>query len=234
MPLTEHPFSILTMRSNAVQSSDDLTTKARIRDAAITLIGRVGFAATTVRAIAAEVGVSPALLLHHFGSKDGLRQVCDDFVLAGYAERVDEIAQDDSPATVMTMIDRSPELTSISAYIRRALADGGAFARRMFDTLVTDTETYLERSVATGRIRPTEDEHGRALLMVITSLGSQLLAGYLVPPGTPDAELIPTAADRLMLAGLELCTHGLFADAEYLDAYRLHRPAAGRPGRTAP
>src|ERR1700710_1705773 len=122
------------MRSVKPSAFDDLTTKARIRDAAIDLIGRSGFAATTVRAIAAEVGVSPALLLHHFGSKDGLRHVCDDFVLATYAERVDEIAQDDSPATVISMIDRSPELMSLSAYIRRALTDGGAFARRMFDT----------------------------------------------------------------------------------------------------
>ena len=49
------------------------------------MIGRTGFAGTTVRAIAAEVGVSPALLLHHFGSKDGLRDACDDHVLATYA-----------------------------------------------------------------------------------------------------------------------------------------------------
>ena len=210
------------MRSVKPAPLDDLTTKARIRDAAIDLIGRSGFAATTVRAIATEVGVSPALLLHHFGSKDGLRQACDDFVLATYAERVDEIAQDDSPATVISMIDRAPELMSLAAYIRRSLTDGGSFARRIFDTLVADTEVYLERSVATGRIRPTGDEHGRALLMVITSLGSQLLAEYLSPPGTAPDRVIPEASDRLMLAGLELYTHGLFADSQYLDAYREH------------
>ncbi len=226
-------FSILIMRSTLSPPTDDLTTKARIRDAAIVMIGRSGFAATTVRAIAAEVGVSPALLLHHFGSKDGLRQVCDDFVLAAYARRVDEIAQDDSPTTVIGMIDRSPELTSLSSYIRRSLTAGGGFARRVFDTLVADTETYLERSVASGRVRPTGDEHGRALLIVITSLGSQLLAEYLVPPHTPDDQLISAAADRLMLAGLELFTHGMYADSEYLDAYRAHRPTAdSTPDRT--
>ena len=169
------------------------------------------------------MGVSPALLLHHFGSKDGLRQACDDFVLATFAERVDEIARDDSPATVISMIDRSPELLPLAAYIRRSLTDGGSFARRIFDSLVAETELYLERSVASGRIRPTDDERGRAQLMVITSLGSQLLAEYLSPPGTPPEQLIPEASDRLMLAGLELYTHGLFADSEYLDAYREYR-----------
>jgi TetR/AcrR family transcriptional regulator, regulator of cefoperazone and chloramphenicol sensitivity len=221
--ITEHLFSILIMRSVTPAQVDDLTTKARIRDVAIELIGRSGFASTTVRAIAAEVGVSPGLLLHHFGSKEGLRQACDDFVLATYADRVDEIARDDSPATVISMIDRSPELMSLAAYIRRSLVDGGPFAVRIFDALVAETELYLERSVASGRVRPTDDEHGRALLMVVTSLGSQLLAEYLTPPRTPPDQVIPQASDRLMLAGLELYTHGLFADSQYLDAYRQSR-----------
>ena len=167
----ERAFSILIMRSVGSSATEDLTTKARIRDAAIAMIGRTGFARTTVRAIAAEVGVSPALLLHHFGSKDGLRDACDDHVLATYRQRVDEIAADDSAETVISMIDRSPELSALNSYVRRALTDGGAFARRMFDTLVAETKLYLERSVASGRIRPTDDEDGRAQLIVITSLG---------------------------------------------------------------
>ena len=72
----------------------------------------------------------------------------------------------------------------------------------MFDTLVAETRLYLERSVASsGRIRPTDDEHGRAQLMEITSLGSQLLAEYLEPPARTRrrSELIPEASDRLML-----------------------------------
>jgi hypothetical protein len=111
---------------------------------------------------------------------------------------------------------------SLASYIRRSLTDGGSFAHRIFDSLVAETEVYLERSVASGRVRPTGDEHGRALLMVVTSLGSQLLAHYLSPPGTPPDRVIPEASDRLMLAGLELYTHGLFADSQYLDAYREH------------
>ncbi|MET3805429.1 AcrR family transcriptional regulator [Nakamurella sp. UYEF19] len=199
---------------------DDLTTKARIRDTAITMIGRSGFAAATVRAIAAEVGVSPALLLHHFGSKDGLREACNEYVLGWYTVQVDEIARDDSPATVVGMIERTPEMLPLAAYIRRSLIDGGTFARQIFDALVVDTERYLDRSVASGRVRPTADPHGRAVLMVVTSLGSHLLAEYLVPTETPAEQLVPAASQRLMLPGLELYTHGLFTDSGYLDAYR--------------
>jgi AcrR family transcriptional regulator len=208
------------MRSVRSGDQDDLTTKARIRDTAIAMIGRSGFTATTVRAIAAGVGVSPALLLHHFGSKDGLREACNEHVLGWYAAQLDEIARDDSPDTIIGMIDRTPEMLPLAAYIRRSLIDGGAFARQIFDSLVADTARYLDRSVASGRVRPTADPHGRAVLMVITSLGSQLLAEYLMPPHTPADQLISAASQQLMLPGLELYTYGLFTDPAYLDTYR--------------
>ena len=210
-------------------ASDDLTTKARIRDAAILAIGRSGFAATTVRSIAADVGVSPALLLHHFGSKDGLRQACDDHVLAWYAAQVAEFGADGSPGTMLSMLDRTPELLPFADYVRRSLTDGGAFAQRMFDALVQDTVDYLDRAEAAGRVRPTEDQRGRALTMIVTSVGAQVLATYLTPPDTPPELLARAASDRLLGPGLELYTHGLFTDSEYLDAYRRYRGETDQP-----
>lgn len=64
-----------------MRSASDLTARARIRDAALARFGTDGIAATSVRAVAADAGVSPALVVHHFGSKEGLRQACDDYVL---------------------------------------------------------------------------------------------------------------------------------------------------------
>lgn len=74
-PLTgdERTFNILNMRSA------DLTAHARIREAAIEQFGRHGFG-VGLRAIAEAAGVSAALVIHHFGSKEGLRKACDDFV----------------------------------------------------------------------------------------------------------------------------------------------------------
>ena len=213
--------------------AEDRTTKARIRGTAIEMFGRSGFAATSVRSIAAEVGVSAALLLHHFSSKEGLRQACDEYVLGWYAAQVAEIAQDDSAGTVIGMLDRRPEMTSLVAYIRRALVDGGPRARRIFDAVVADTEAYLRRSVETGRIRPTADEHGRALVLVVTSLGAQLLAEHIAAPGSDERSVVMAVSDRLMLTGLELYTHGLFTTSEYLDAYRRYT-AVGDPEAASP
>ncbi|MEX1037720.1 MAG: helix-turn-helix domain-containing protein, partial [Acidimicrobiia bacterium] len=49
----------------------DLTAEARIRDAALARFPRDGFEGTTMRAIAEDAGVSAALVVHHYGSKEG-------------------------------------------------------------------------------------------------------------------------------------------------------------------
>ena len=58
MTPTEHVFSLLYMRS----VSDDITARARIRDTAIAAFARDGYDAASLRAIAREAGVSPALI----------------------------------------------------------------------------------------------------------------------------------------------------------------------------
>ena len=60
---------------------EDRTTQAKIRDAAIARFPVDGLNGTTVRAIAKDAGVSPALVIHHFGSKDGLHRACDEHVV---------------------------------------------------------------------------------------------------------------------------------------------------------
>src|ERR1019366_7238980 len=60
---------------------EDLTARARIRDAALRLFGDRGTDGTTIRDIAATAGVSGGLVRHHFGSKEGLRDACDAYAL---------------------------------------------------------------------------------------------------------------------------------------------------------
>lgn len=47
-------------------------TKEEILAAAITAFTAYGYAKTTIRAVAREAGVDPALVMHFFGNKDGL------------------------------------------------------------------------------------------------------------------------------------------------------------------
>lgn len=50
----------------------DAQTRAAILAAARDRFGAAGYEATTVRGVAADAGVDPALILYFFGSKDGL------------------------------------------------------------------------------------------------------------------------------------------------------------------
>ena len=211
-------FSILTMRS---VSGDDLTTRARIRDAALAAFAADDPGSATVRAIAERAGVSPALVLHHFGSKDGLRQACDSYVLAMLAGEIDRAAADSTPTTVIALIDRQPEFVPASLYCRRALTEPRPFARELFAVLLRDTERYYQAMVEAGKVRPTDDPTGRALTMMALGLGCQLLAP-LLRPDAPLPEALLAVSERVTLPSLELMTDGLYTGPELLDAYREH------------
>lgn len=57
-----------------------IPTRDSILDAACRLFGEKGFDATTIRAIAKEAGVDPALVMHYFKNKAGLFDAVTDTV----------------------------------------------------------------------------------------------------------------------------------------------------------
>ena len=67
-------------RSRRPVAFEDLTARARIREAALEHFAHDGYERATIRAIAKTAGVSPGLLRHHYGSKEDLREACDDYV----------------------------------------------------------------------------------------------------------------------------------------------------------
>ena len=58
-----------TRRGRRVAGGD---TRAEILNAARAMFASVGYTATTLRAVAQQARVDPALILHHFGSKEAL------------------------------------------------------------------------------------------------------------------------------------------------------------------
>jgi AcrR family transcriptional regulator len=70
-------------RKDAIRRSGrrpgDAQTKAAIADAARRRFARAGYEATTIRAIADDAGVDPALVLYFFASKDALFAACVDW-----------------------------------------------------------------------------------------------------------------------------------------------------------
>ncbi|WP_086668947.1 TetR/AcrR family transcriptional regulator [Lentzea kentuckyensis] len=193
-----------------MRSASDLTARARIRDAALARFGSDGIAATSVRAVAADAGVSAALVLHHFGSKDGLRQACDEYVLESIR------AGDDADISALGEVLRAA--TPLRRYLGRALLDGSDAATTLFTEIVERTEQWLAEGEAEGWVRATEDARARAVTYVSWLLAPLVLGDQVgrLLGGDPAETAIAVRGAR---AGLEMLTGGLFSDDRWLTAF---------------
>lgn len=224
---TERPFSILNVRSTFGEPGEpkpaDATARARIRDAAIRRFGVEGFGAG-LRAIAADAGVSPALVLHHFGSKDGLRRECDEHVLRVIRDHKAASVGPSGATSAFLALAAIDDLAPLVGYALHSVGAGGATARAFFDHFAADAEEYLSAGVAAGTIKPSRDEGARAVYLTLVGFGAMLLDMSLNPPEdqTDLTSAIRGYLDRSGLASVELFSQGLFSDHRMLDAYLLY------------
>ncbi|MTE17293.1 TetR/AcrR family transcriptional regulator [Nocardia aurantiaca] len=204
-----------------MRSTDDLTTRARIRDAAITVFGEQGFG-VGVRAIAAAAGVSPGLVNHHFGSKDGLREACDEWVRDTIRAAKMEYIENPSPGGLMRQLAEIEEFAPGMAYLMRSFQAGGSLMKTFFEHMVEDTEQYLRAGVAAGSVKPMRDVRATARYVATNNGGGMMmfLQLYATEQSGPIdfRKALREYADRMMLPALEIYTHGLLTDSTALDA----------------
>jgi AcrR family transcriptional regulator len=198
--------------------SADLTATARIRDAAIEQFGQHGFD-VGLRAIAEAAGVSAALVIHHFGSKDGLRKACDDFVAEEIRSSKSEAIRSNDPATWLAQMAEIESYAPLTAYLVRSLQAGGELATMLWHRMIEDAEEYMAEGVRAGTIKPSRDPHARAEFLTITSGGGLLL--YLQMHETPTdlRAVLRDYARDMVLPALEIYTEGLMADRTMYDAF---------------
>ena len=212
--IAEHVFSIMNVRTVPLE---DATASARIREAAIARFGAQGYDRTSVRQIAADAGVSAALVIHHFGSKEALRQACDDWLAAQLIGEKTQVAAPEVAATIREWLDDPERFRVYIDYFATMLADGTAGGNRLFDRLVHDTAAMLDAGVADGSMRESSDPEMRALIVTVHGLAPLLLRDQLSRAmGTPLASA--AALRRMTRPMLELYTHGLYVDSRLLDA----------------
>lgn len=161
-----------------MRSSDDRSTAARIRDAAIVEFAANGVDGTSVRTIAARAGVSPGSVIHHFGSKDELRVACDEHV-AALIRDVKGDAMASGGGFDLTAAFRSIGEIPAAKYLARTIVDGSPHVAELVDEIIDDAVGYLAVGVETGMIQPTVDERSRAAILSIWGLGALVLHEHL-------------------------------------------------------
>ena len=121
-------------------SNDDLTAKARIRNAALELFAAHGTSAVSLRAVAARAEVTVGLVQHHFTTKAGLIKAVDDYVLSLVIASMSQPLSDGPGDSISEIGGRINALIAaqpdVARYLGRVLVDGSPFGATVFDTLL--------------------------------------------------------------------------------------------------
>lgn len=197
--------------------ASDLTGLARIRNAALASFARDGVAATSIRDVAKEAGVSPGLVQHYFSTKAALVEALNGHVVAIATDAFSELSESSSPADAQQELgDRVTafvrEHPTAVLYVARSAADGDRAALEIFDAFVAIARRQWQRLADHGLLRPDTDLTWTALHAVVLVLGTVLL-GDAVQRHLPQPFYTPEQLERWNAASNALFREGTYRAA---------------------
>jgi TetR/AcrR family transcriptional regulator, regulator of cefoperazone and chloramphenicol sensitivity len=201
-----YSMGVTSIYGDGERPAEDLTTRARIRDAAMAQFAEHGFKDATLRGIAATAGVSTGLVQHHFGTKEGLRQACDKAAVDIIRRQLEVVEHLDSkvasPDFATVLYDTSPLL---ARYMIRLLVDGSSAAAWLFDEMASGTERFLSDSRPDLFPPGSQKARDGATVMGVMHLGAAVLSEH-VSRRMGASTLDPASAPRIGLVMLDLYT----------------------------
>ncbi len=166
---------------------EDRTARARVRDAALELYAEHGEDRVTMRQVADLAGVSPALVVHHFGSKAGLREAVVDRVRSWMRELFDMATSSDVVAdfraqewsSMSDVLTRGlPPGSPLPRYVGRLIMTGDPVGTELIRTWHTLTVELYRRWEEDGLLLAGPDPETRAALTLSADLGTIFLADH--------------------------------------------------------
>ncbi|WP_338749609.1 TetR/AcrR family transcriptional regulator [Janibacter alittae] len=170
-----------------MSSVDDRTARARVRDAALELFAEQGEDAVTMRQIAERADVSAALVVHHFGSRAGLREAVVEHVRAWMDDLFDlstdaavvEDVQAGEWSSIGGMLQQAlPENSPVIPYLRRLVMTGDPMATELLTDWHQHTVETFRAWDAAGRLLAGPDPETRAAMAMTADLGTLFLADH--------------------------------------------------------
>lgn len=198
--------------------AEDLNTPAKIRIAAIKCFVELGFQKTSIRGIANAAGVSPGLVIHHFGSKDALRQCCDDFILSKTMARANDESSPQGFRSVLEQHLKNPDDFNLEiGYLRRAVSENSPMGQQFIALVIDETEEIVRAGIADGTMNPSADPRALAVFVAMTSVSMLTMSAY-INAALGIEEFSQALTSRMAIPALELFTYGLYTDDSYLKA----------------
>lgn len=208
-------------------AGDGADLRARVLDAAIACAVRDGVAATSLRAIAAEANVTPALLHYYFGDKEQLMAaLVEERLVPAFAILHQAVFDggDDIAGLIAGFvrgmsdtIARHPWLPAL--WVREVLSEGGALRSVVFDRLAAQLPLQLARQFAAAQARGQLNPDLDPRLLVVSLIGLTLFpaAGAPIWRRMFDAEDLGAADLRdhtIALLDRGLCLPSVTLEAE--------------------
>jgi AcrR family transcriptional regulator len=148
---------LLNMRSAAATGS----AREEIVTTALRVFGERGIEPTSLRRVARACDVSPALVVHHFGGKEGLVAAVDEVALREFGDAY----ASDGPAEGPEWLRRRAAQTArvmrehpaVCAYVGRALVERTPGATRLFRAMIEGGQREVDGLVDAGALRGDAD-----------------------------------------------------------------------------
>ncbi|EGD54426.1 TetR/AcrR family transcriptional regulator [Gordonia neofelifaecis] len=157
----------------------DLTAKAKIRNAALDLYAEHGEERVSMRAVAAEAGVTVGLVQHHFKTKDGLRRAVEELIVEYHRTAIASVPSDGTPAEVAAARDDAvramlKDNPVVVGYMRRVLLDpnGSTSLLSQLTELARDEVSKMRDAGLAGTRRSVAEQ---TVAMMVRNVGQLFL-----------------------------------------------------------
>lgn len=184
-----------------------------IVEAALRLFGERGIDATSLREVAKAAGVSPALVVHHFGSKEGLVRAVDEVALLEFGAAYEAGGADDGTDLLRQRAEQTARVMrrrpDVCAYLGRALAEGTPGSASLFRLMIEGGRAEIDTLTAKGALRQGADPLWATLqhfFLIWAPLSFMPLLEQVLDGSLLEGENL----DRWVTANVELLKGGLY------------------------
>ncbi|WP_068057711.1 TetR/AcrR family transcriptional regulator [Nocardia xishanensis] len=162
-------------------TNEDLTAKARIRNAAMDLYAQYGAERVSLRAVAAEAGVTLGLVQHHFKTKAGVEAAVDQLVVDYFGHAVASVPVAGTAAQVAAARDEAVRRMlagnpAVVNYVRRSVLEPSGTRIDLLESLVELTRREVVGLREAGVASTDRRESTQIVSVLIRQLGELLLA----------------------------------------------------------
>ncbi len=156
----------------------EANTAERVLDAALHAFGTAGYEATSLDALAAELGIRKQTILYHYSSKEQLLDAVIDEAGAELMAAVDTGLDGVGPGwdrveavvrSVFRLAGRRPELPGLLREVSRLGAPAATRLRQRLEPFVETATAFFDREVAAGHMHRQDSQ-----LLLLTAYSAVL------------------------------------------------------------